>query len=94
MRMQDGFNFRRIDILAAGDNHIFGAPDDVIVAILILSREVACIKPAVAERSVSRFDVLPVARADVTAAQYEFADASALNVAPFVAPRCESLENR
>ena len=55
------FNLWRINVFAAGNDHIFGTVDDVYVAFLIPSSNVAGRHPAVDDGFCGEFGLLPVA---------------------------------
>ena len=63
----------RVDVLAAGDDHVLRAADDPVEALLVLAREVAGLEPAVCE-SAALCGVLPVAAHHVGRAHPDLAD--------------------
>src|SRR5437879_11969452 len=60
MHEQNLFNFAWIHVKAAGNNHIFGAVQDVKVAILIHFPDIACTHPAIDKDAGSLLLALPV----------------------------------
>src|SRR5579864_932968 len=50
-----------VDVLAAADQHVFGAVEDVEKAIGVEAHEVAGMKPAVGEARVRRLGIVPIA---------------------------------
>src|SRR5262249_46886710 len=74
MPMQEFFDFGRVDVLTAADDHLLASPDDSVVSILTLLGQVACVQPARAvDRACRRFWVAVVARHDAMAANTQFA---------------------
>src|SRR5580765_3106105 len=61
MRLQRGLDLARIDVDAATDDHVLGAPLEVEVAALVQHAEVARIPPAVAEGFAAGLRVVPEA---------------------------------
>jgi hypothetical protein len=45
-RVQELLDLARVDVLAAADDHVLDAPDDVDVALVVHRREVAGVHPA------------------------------------------------
>ena len=55
------FDLERADPVAGGDDHVVGASDVPVVAVLVLDRRVLRVEPVAAERLAARFVVAPVA---------------------------------
>src|SRR5690606_124165 len=60
-----------VDVLAAGDDHVLGAVDDVGVAVLVDAGHVAAAEPAVGERRGGIAGAPPVAAHDVGAPDHD-----------------------
>src|SRR3981189_2590390 len=83
MFVQYSFDFSWIDILSAGNDHILSTSSDVVVALIVLSRQISRIEPAVAQRRRCRFAVPPVTRTNMAAAKEQFADLAANHIVTF-----------
>src|SRR3546814_16401522 len=59
--------FCRIDILAAGNDHVLHAINHIEIAVLVQIAGIAGVHPAVAQRGLCILRLVPVARPDVTA---------------------------
>ena len=70
----DLLDLDRVDVLAAGDDHVLLAVDERDVAVLVDLAEVAGVEPAAAERVGRRPGQHPVAGEDVLAAHEQLAD--------------------
>ena len=64
----------RVDVVAAADDQVLLAVDDVEVAVLVDAGHVAAVEPAAAHRLRGRVGALPVALHDVVAADHDLAD--------------------
>ena len=83
MRVQDGLDLGRVDVLAAGDDHVLDPVDDAVVALVVALGDVAGAQPPVREGGRGRLRVAPVAREDVRPAH----DAARPSRLPRAAPR-------
>src|SRR5690348_8262478 len=63
-----------MDVVAAADDDVLGAPDDVEEPVLVEEREVARVQPAVAPRGRGRGRVVEVLALTPRVAHDEFAD--------------------
>jgi hypothetical protein len=70
---QEFLDLARVDVLAAADQHVLGAADDVAVALGVDRGQVAGVHPAVAHRLARAFGVAPVAEHHRVAAHQQFA---------------------
>src|SRR5258705_70331 len=61
MLVNDGFDFARVDILAAGNNHVLQPIENVDVTISILVPDVPSAKHAVKKCRVRFFQIVPIA---------------------------------
>src|ERR1041384_935420 len=77
MLIERVLDLRGVDQLAAGDNRIFLAVDDVEVAFGIDRRQIAGTEPAVGKRLFRRLGQLPITRSDAVAAGENLADGAA-----------------
>src|SRR6266567_275555 len=59
--VEDVLDLNRGDVLTPGDDHVFGAVDDVDIAVGIDRSEVARVEPAIADRLGGLLRLLPVA---------------------------------
>ncbi len=71
---EDLLDLDRVDVLAAGDDHVLLAVDERDVAVLVDLAEVAGVEPAAAERLGRRLRQHPVPGEDVLAAHEQLAD--------------------
>src|SRR5207302_1321397 len=71
--VERSLDLERRDVLAAADDHVLEAVDDVEEALLVEDADVARIEPAVAECAPCRLRILPVAREDLRAADDDLA---------------------
>src|SRR5260370_9127235 len=75
MRLDGGFRFARVDILAAADDHILAAVDVIDEAVFILIGDVAGAERAadfsVDERIARGLGLAPIAAHDVRAARHD-----------------------
>ena len=72
MGMQEFFHLDRIDILAAGDEHILFAVDHIEKAVRILPHHIASGEPAILQRIGGRLRILPVSRGGHRPFQLQF----------------------
>src|SRR5215471_13112744 len=73
MAVQHVFDLERRDVLAAGDDDVFGAVLDLRVAVGLHHREVARVEPAAGERLARRLGVLQIALHGDVAAEHDLA---------------------
>ncbi len=59
------FHDHRVDVLAAANNHVFCAIDDIDESVFIDARDVARVMPALGERLRRRVGFVPVTLHDV-----------------------------
>src|SRR5882762_6994235 len=71
--VEDGLDLAGIDVLAARDDHVLHAVQDVQIPFRILITDVAGSKQPVAERAQRLFAIIPVTAHDVGAARNHFA---------------------
>ena len=81
---EDLLDLDRVDVLAAGDDHVLLAVDERDVAVVVDLAEVAGVEPAAAERVGRRRRQHPVAGEDVLAAHEQLADLADGDVAVVV----------
>ena len=74
MFIQDILDFRRIDILAAANDHIFGAIHDEAEAFVIDAGKIACAHPAINKCLCGGVWTVPIAFDDLRAACPQFTD--------------------
>ena len=74
MTVNGAFDLRRIDVLAARNDHVLDAVLDEHIAILVHVGSVARVHPAVLERAFRRFRQVPVTRHVGRALADEFSD--------------------
>ncbi len=73
MQRQQTLDLGRIDVLAAGDDHVLRAIDDVVQSLRIAARHVAAAIPTVAQHVGRRVGLLPVPGGDRGRADPQFA---------------------
>ena len=74
MGVQEFLDLARIDVLAAADNHVLDAPDDVDVALVVHGRQVPSVHPARGiDGLTGRFGIVPVTEHDAVAARAQLA---------------------
>src|SRR4051795_6630159 len=74
MRVQELFDLTRIHVFAAANDHVFDAPDDVDVALVVHRGQVPGVHPARrVDRPVGCLRVVPVAEHDAVAAGAQLA---------------------
>ena len=73
MHVQHIFNFRRIDVFTAGDNHVLFAVHDVDIAFAVHHRQIPGAQPAVGKGLAGFVRQVPVAGGDGVAAHPDFA---------------------
>src|SRR6478609_1889510 len=73
MRVNDGFDFAGINILAAGDDHVLQAIKNVEVSVCVLISNVARSEEAVPEREFSFFRLVPITAHDIGASSDQLA---------------------
>src|SRR6266404_4625315 len=73
MRVNRGLDFAGINILAARDDHVFQAIENVEVSVCVLITNVAGPKEAVPEREFSFFRLVPITAHDIRAARDQLA---------------------
>src|SRR3954447_5801116 len=74
VRHQELLDLARVDVLAAADDHVLDAPDDLQVALVVHLREVAGVHPARAvDRVGGLLGLFPVSEHDAVAARAELA---------------------
>jgi hypothetical protein len=74
VRVEELLDLARVDVLAAADDHVLDAPDDVHVALVVHRREVARVHPARrVDRLRGRSRIVPVAEHHAVAARAELA---------------------
>src|SRR5438067_1535733 len=72
--VQEFLDLARIDVLAAADNHVLDAPDDVDVALVVHGRQVTGVHPARGVDGLTgRFGIVPVTEHDAVAARAQLA---------------------
>src|ERR1051326_3424432 len=71
--IENRLDLHRINVLAAGDEHLLAPADDAVKAVLVARRQIAGPEPAVAEALRGLLRPLVVAAADRRAAQRELA---------------------
>jgi hypothetical protein len=75
VEQQFALDLGRVDVDAAGDEHVLLPPGDRVEAVGVAAGRVAGVEPAVGiERRSGRLRVVPVAEADMGAAQPQLAD--------------------
>ena len=74
MLQQRRLDLGAVDVLAAADDHVLLAVDDVVEAGLVAIAEVAGAEPAAAERRLGGLGIVPVAGDDVRPADPDLAD--------------------
>src|SRR6266481_9985731 len=67
MRVNDGFDFSRVNIFSAGDDHVLQAIENVEVPVGVLIPNVAGSEKAVPEREFSFFRLVPITAHDIRA---------------------------
>ena len=80
VRGQDVLHLGAVDVLAAGDDHVLLAVDDVDVAVLVLPHQVTGMEPAAAERLGGLLGLVPVPLHHQRAAVDDLADLAARDV--------------
>src|SRR6266480_2825286 len=73
MRVNDSFDFSRINIFAAGDDHVLQPIKNVEVSVCVLIPNVARSEKAVSEREFSFFRLVPITAHDIRAASDQLA---------------------
>src|SRR5437870_13154715 len=68
MRVNDGFDFSRVNVFSAGDDHVLQAIENVEVSVCVLIPNVARSEEAVSEREFSFFRLVPITAHDIRAA--------------------------
>ena len=79
MLVEHLLDLARVDVVAAADDQVLLAVDDVEVAVLVGAGHVAAVEPAAAHRLRGRLGLLPVALHDVVAADQDLADLALLD---------------
>src|SRR6266542_3089707 len=79
MRVNDGFDFSRVNVCSAGDDHVFQAIENVEVPVRVLITNVAGSEKAVPEREFSFFRLVPITAHDIRAAGDQFASFPGFN---------------
>src|SRR6266404_1044445 len=79
MRVNHGLDFAGINILAASDDHVFQAIENVEVSICVLIANVAGSKETVPEREFSFFRFVPITAHDIRAARDQLARFAGFN---------------
>src|SRR5439155_13872524 len=79
MRVNDGFDFSRVNVFSAGDDHVLQTIEDVEVSVCVLIPNVAGSEKAVPEREFSFFRIVPITAHDIRAAGNQFASFSGFN---------------
>jgi hypothetical protein len=67
MRVENFINFARIDVLAAANDHVGFAIDDVKKAVLVAITNIACVKPSATKRALGRLRVFEVSLQNIFA---------------------------
>src|SRR4029077_18799413 len=73
MRVNHGFDFAGINILAAGDDHVLQAIKNVEVSVCVLIPNVARSEEAVPEREFGFFRLVPITAHDIRASSDQLA---------------------
>src|SRR5207247_5789760 len=73
MRVNDGFDFSRVNVFSAGDDHVLQAIKNVEVSVYVLIPNVARSEEAVPEREFSFFRLVPITAHDIRAASDQLA---------------------
>src|SRR6266513_4825223 len=68
MRVNNGFDFSRVNVLPAGDDHVLQTIENVVVSVCVLIADVACSKESVPECTLCLVRVFPIATHDIRAA--------------------------
>src|SRR6476661_808756 len=71
MLVNDGFDLAGIDILSAGDDHVFHAVEDIEIAVRVAVANVARPKQSVLKREPGLLRIVPVTAHDVGAARHQ-----------------------
>src|SRR5271156_4114480 len=71
--VDDGLNLARIDIFAAGDDHVLETIQDIKVPIWISVAEISRAKETIPERLLGFFRIIPIAAHDIRASRHQFA---------------------
>src|SRR6266702_3177942 len=79
MLVNNCFDLTGVNILAARDNHILQAVQDVEVPVCILIADVSCSKHPVSERKRSCFRIIPITAHDIRAPGDKFTRLSGSN---------------
>src|SRR3984893_10843737 len=71
MLVNDGFDLAGIDILSAGDDHVFHAVEDVEIAVRVAVDKLAHSEQSVFKRELGLVRIVPVTAHDVGAARHQ-----------------------
>src|SRR5580700_8702338 len=71
--VKNRLDFAAVDVLAARDNHVLQAVQDIEITVRILTAGVSCTKEAVPERKSGFLRILPIAMHDIRAPSHQFA---------------------
>src|SRR5207248_4498385 len=82
MCVNDGFDFSRVNVFSAGDDHILQAIKNVEVSVCVLITNVARSEEAVSEREFSFFRLVPITAHDIRAASDQFTCLPGLDFLP------------
>src|ERR1700722_10320738 len=84
MLVNNGFDFAAIDILPAGDDHVFPAVEDEEIAVRVAIANVARSKHSVSERGLGFLGIVPVTVHDIGAAHHQLATLSRSELLPLL----------
>src|SRR5438034_1371594 len=73
MLVKNRFDLAGVDVLAARDNHVLQAVQDVEITVRILAADVSSTNEAVPERKSSFLRIIPIATHDIRAPSHKFA---------------------
>src|SRR5262249_37876348 len=73
MLVNNRLDLAGVDVLAARDNHVLQAVQDVEITVRILTADVSRTKEAVPERKIGFLGILPIATHDIRAPSHQFA---------------------
>src|SRR5438876_11628721 len=91
MRVNDSFDFSRINIFAAGDDHVLQPIKNVEVSVCVLISNVARSEEAVSEREFSFFRLVPITAHDIRASSDQLACLPGLTSFPVGSTTCTSI---
>ena|ERR1700677_541025 len=80
MPVDHGFHLSRINVLTAGNNHVFWPVEDVKISRSVLMADISRTKESIAKGLSSFFRIVPVAPHDIGAACDQFAGLSRLDL--------------